>query len=169
MVSLSSGLLQFVSNAYQSSAKNQASVTTASSSSAQLAEDTYTSSSQGTLDLRRSLITASISTGSSNGTSLQNRGSVVGAGSSSHASIELDEETTGLDYITTYFDDGSVLISPFGSYSYSDHLSVTASESGSSYQIDASLVTSDTQNYGDSTQQEDTALSFQYGAASISV
>lgn len=172
MVSLSSQSLQLISNAYpvqpESSAPSRAA---AAGSSAQSGEDTYTPSSQSARmadGSATSFYSASSIAEPFYSSSVQLQATIGNTAAGEFATLELDGEKTGIDYITTYMQDGSILISPFGSFSYDYHLSIAASVSGSSDQVDTSLATSDVQTYLDTVRQEDTAITSSLSVSSQS-
>lgn len=164
MVSLS-GSLQFASNDNLAMLSSSSASSPVTASSAQLKDDTFTLSGQ----------SAQIANGGSATrfdsnsrvaepfytSSLQLQGSIEKSGSNTLATLEVSGETTGVGYIISRsfgLDGTTTTIYPFETSSSAFNFSITASESGSSYQVDASLTTSNTENYVGVSQQEDVAI-----------
>ena len=164
MVSLSSSL-QFVSDANLAVLNNSAASSSVTASSAQLGDDTFTPSGQNAQSVKSGSATRfdldSSVAEPFYASNVQIQGSIEKSGSNTYATLEVSGETTSVSYITSVsngLDGSTTTIYPFQTSSSAFNLSITASESGSSYQVDASLTTSDTENYLGTIQQEDAAI-----------
>lgn len=161
MISLLPVNSQFASNAYLASS-GASSANARATSPSQLAADTYTASSQSEEIDSYFSTTSSYSVGSVtlplSATSVHLKETLEKTGAGSAATLELTGETTGIDYILTHEDDGTILISPFGAFSYRFDDSIAVSESSSSSQAAASLTSSATEIYCGVVQRSDVAM-----------
>lgn len=164
MVSLL-GSLQFASNDNLAILSNSTASSRVTTSSAQLEEDTFTPSGQNVQTVNSGSASSFNSDSSIEEpfytSNVQLQGSIEKSGSNAYATLDVSGETTSVDYIIEYshgLDGSTTTIYPFQTSSSAFNLSITASESGSSYQVDASLTTSDIEDYLGATQQEDAAI-----------
>ena len=164
MVSLA-GIPQFASNANLATLSSSAASSSVTTSSAQLEDDTFTPSGQNAQSVKSGSATRFDLESSVSepfyASSVQIHGSIEQSGSNTDVTLEVSGEATGISYITEYsfgLNSSSITIYPFGASSSAFDFSISASESGSSYQVNSSLTTSDTENYLNTTQQENAAI-----------
>lgn len=171
MVSLS-GILPLVPDANRAMLNSSGTSSAVPTSPAQLEDDTYTPSGENGQRVKSgSGSSFAIDSSIANpfyASNVQLEGSIEKSGSNEVATLNVSGETSGVDCIIEYSHGlfgSTTTIYPFEASSSTFNLSITASVSGSSAEVDASLTTSHIESYAGVTRQDEAAMEASFSAS----